>query len=117
MTEKAALTLPDSRPGRCLDQHMDVIGLVTDGVEAAVQLAQEEDLGFPLATFPDDAVGKEYKIARVPQTLMIDSSGKVRSVYHGALDDESEQEILGLVSEGLLSKWGDGFGSESTRTP
>jgi len=56
-----------------------VLGVsVDDDVQRAERFAREHRTHFPLLLDSDKAVGRDYKIDRLPTTVLIDRSGNVR---------------------------------------
>ena len=70
-----------SDPGR-----VAVLGIgLWDEHEAASEFAQTYGVSFPLALDPDGAVGVEYGIAGIPETLVVDHLGVLRARWVGPL--------------------------------
>jgi hypothetical protein len=82
-----------------------IVGLLITSSEAYAyqadqQLLSSGELGFPAFRFNDEKMEERYKVAKVPQTLVVGSDGKVALCLMGGLSDESVNEILALVGSG-----------------
>ncbi len=63
-----------------------------------IEYATTKDLNYQVCVV-DSSFRNQYKIAGVPQTLIIDGDGTVRGSWGGALNDQSMDEIKRLVEE------------------
>lgn len=74
----------------------DIVGIVTDGAEAAGEIADEAQLSFTLVTV-NAAVLERYKIEAVPQTLVVDGAGKVILSHVGRVTEATLADIRKLL--------------------
>ncbi len=75
-----------------------MIGIVTDGVGKAREMARKYSLPFPLATVSEQALS-QFKISAVPQTLLIESDGAVLHAHIGLVDSGVISEIERLLND------------------
>lgn len=80
-----------------------VVGIgLWDEHEAAVEFAEEYEVSFPLALDPDGAVGVDYGIAGIPETLVVDELGVLRARWVGPLS----AAVLADLTSGVLRESG-----------
>jgi peroxiredoxin len=73
---------------------------VDDDTRNAAQLAAKLGLKFPVLLDTDKTVSRQYDLATMPSTVIIDRDGKVRYVHRGYLagyEDSYEQQIRELL--------------------
>ncbi len=78
-------------------QGLEVLGIVTDGLDGAKKVASEYHLDFALTIFPDHETETRFVVRHVPQTLLIDGDGIVRVSKVGLFDQAVEDNLLTQV--------------------
>jgi hypothetical protein len=94
-----------NRIAREVGDDVRIVGLlITSGEAYAYQAGQKlvgsGELQFPAFRFSDGKMEEQYKVAKVPQTLLIGSDGSVELCLMGGLSDESVNEILARLGSG-----------------
>jgi len=74
------------------------LGLSIHDLSRTTEYADTKDLNYQVCVV-DSSFRKQYKIAGVPQMLVIDADGTVRGSWGGAVNDQSMDEIKRLVEE------------------
>ena len=83
------------------DAGLQVLGLnVRDRPEAAAQLIEDTEAGFPSIVDPDGRHAVTWGVRGMPQTFLVDRSGDIVDLTFGAVDDEwIESTVAPLVHE------------------
>ncbi len=71
-----------------------VFGFVMGTYQGEKRLLEEKRLDVPLLRFPSPIVVKQYKITRVPQTILVRPGGKVETAILGELDSSQVRGLL-----------------------
>lgn len=72
-----------------------VVGVdLRESAETVQKLAAETGATFPLALDRKGEVTREYRVANLPVTFLLDRDGTVREVVPGPVDDERIAELL-----------------------
>jgi hypothetical protein len=91
-----------NRLAREAGEDVRIVGLLITSGEAYAYQAEEKllssgELQFPVFRFGDERMQERYKVAKVPQTLLIGADGNVALCLMGVLSDESMSEIRGRL--------------------
>lgn len=68
------------------DGEPQLVALTTDSMAVARAYAADHHLPFPLVPFPSRNLASLYRGTTVPQTIVIDSDGRVLFARHGVID-------------------------------
>jgi peroxiredoxin len=84
---------------RVVDQstglNVRIIGICVDSLQQTTGFLARHGGRFPAYSIADDtALSRRLKLSLVPQTLMLDSTGKVLRVWGGMFDDARSREAL-----------------------
>lgn len=75
-----------------------VVGVdLRESAETVQELANETGATFPLALDRKGTVTREYRVANLPVTYLLDRDGTVREVVPGPVDDDRIEELIGLL--------------------
>ena len=75
---------------------------IDEDAERAQRLADELGVSFPLLFDDEQDVSRLYDVQAMPMTVMVDRSGKVRSVHHGyrpGMEQRYLDEVRALLRE------------------
>jgi hypothetical protein len=92
-----------NRIAREVGSEVRVYGLLVEhrgavhAVRAEQKLLDGDELQFPVLRFRDEGSYEDYKITKVPQTILVGSGGEVETVLMGELSDSQLDEILARV--------------------
>jgi thiol-disulfide isomerase/thioredoxin len=81
--------------------HPDLVVLGVDNVESAVKVKPYVDqLGvrFPILLDQDGSVMERYQVTGLPTSFFIDRSGALRSLYRGALTEDTLRSSVAAIS-------------------
>ena len=82
------------------DAHPDMVVLGVDNVESAVKVKPFVDqLGvrFPILLDEDGSVMERYQVTGLPTSFFIDRSGTLRSLYRGALTEDTLRSSVAAI--------------------
>lgn len=77
---------------------VEMIGLTTDSVRLATNYSATNTLPFPLVVFPSPRLVATYHAFRVPQTIVVDSSGRVLYARSGVLTPPAVDSLWTAVT-------------------
>ena len=77
-----------------------VFGFVMGSYQGEKRLLEEKPLDVPLLRFPSPNVVQQYKITRVPQTILVGPGGKVETAILGELDSSQVRGLLERLGVG-----------------
>ncbi len=77
-----------------------VFGFVIGSYQGEKRLLEEKRLDVPLLRFPSPNVVQQYKITRVPQTILVGPGGKVETAILGELDSSQVRGLLSRLGVG-----------------
>ena len=76
----------------------DVLGVSIHGLEDTKQYAASKNVPFYLVSVAEDtSFHRKYKIAGVPETILITGTGRVKKAWFGELSSEQASEIQALM--------------------
>jgi len=81
-------------------QVVQVVALTTDSAAIARRYAEASDLPFPLVSLPTRRLASLYRAFVVPQTIVLDSDGRVLFARHGVINTKQAVDsiIAGLAA-------------------
>ena len=74
-----------------------IFGLVVGSYQGEKRLVEEDRLEFPVLRFTEKETLQQYKISKVPQTILVAPGGKVEKAIVGKLTDEQVDDLLRWV--------------------
>jgi len=72
---------------------LNIFGISLNNYDETLHYIMEKKLGFYTFTIADTNFIKEYKIAGVPETILLNGKGVVENVWIGELNNEKTMEI------------------------
>ena len=84
------------------DKCFEMIGVAEEsgGTADVAEAAKRFGINYPVLLDPEGTTGDAYKIPGYPRTYLIDSEGRIRRTFDGAVDrEEFEQALAPLLAE------------------
>ncbi|MBL8152012.1 MAG: TlpA family protein disulfide reductase [Blastocatellia bacterium] len=75
-------------------RNIPILGVSVLNDVMTVQSVNEMKIPFPVASIPDIDFKIEHKISNVPTTLILDSTGTIRKMWVGNLDEKAMSDIV-----------------------
>lgn len=91
-----------------------LIALTTDSAQVAASYARAHGLSFPLVSFPSRKLTSLYRGYTVPQTVVLDSDGRVLLARHEVIESQAAVDSVFAVVNSPVPRRGD---STSLRPP
>jgi peroxiredoxin len=90
-----AKTIPKwSQLAAQLEPPARVFGLVIGSYQGEQRLMKDKSITFPLLRFPNRSVVEQYKISKVPQTILVAPGGRVEAAILGELNGSQVKDLL-----------------------
>jgi peroxiredoxin len=83
---------------------IDVSGVSLDGLERTKSFFGRANLEFYTVAVNDTSFRWTYKISGVPETILIDSDGRVLKVWMGELNEQYTDEIMNLMGTQMSTR-------------
>lgn len=81
-----------------LKDHVQVLGIVLEGMNQAQSLMKDLKVGFPVYGLDENSrFKKSYRVSNLSQTLVIDEQGRVEWIKTGDLNGDDYQKIKKLA--------------------
>jgi len=79
-------------------EKLRIVGATNSDRDKTEEFVKKFQLTFPVMIVSDVSLLDKYKVEVVPQTMLIDTSGKVQKVWPGSLQENYKKEIESMIS-------------------